>query len=59
MRDELLNETLFFGLDHARTRIADWADDYSSQRSNRHWMKVQGQVTEVTLNRNGEKQKGV
>jgi putative transposase len=24
MRDELLNESLFFGLDHARTRIADW-----------------------------------
>jgi putative transposase len=22
MRDELLNETLFFGLDHARTKIA-------------------------------------
>ena len=32
MRDELLNETLFFGLDHARTRIADWADDYNDQR---------------------------
>src|SRR6201996_2198331 len=32
MRDELLNETLFFGLDHARTRIAAWADDYNSQR---------------------------
>jgi putative transposase len=32
MRDELLNETLFFGLDHARTTIANWADDYNSQR---------------------------
>jgi transposase InsO family protein len=32
MRDELLNETLFFGLDHARARIAAWADDYNSQR---------------------------
>ncbi|MET4456749.1 hypothetical protein ABIB10_006870 [Bradyrhizobium sp. RT3b] len=32
MRDELLNETLFFGLDHARTRIAAWADDYNSHR---------------------------
>src|ERR1700710_545273 len=30
--DELLNETLFFGLDHARTKIANWADDYNSQR---------------------------
>ena len=29
MRDELLNESLFFGLDHARTRIADWANDYN------------------------------
>ena len=32
MRDELLNETLFFGLDHARTRIAAWADDYNGLR---------------------------
>src|SRR4051794_31671088 len=32
MRDELLNETLFFGLDHARTRIAAWAHDYNSYR---------------------------
>ena len=32
MRDELLNETLFFGLDHARTKIAIWVDDYNSQR---------------------------
>ena len=29
MRDELLNETLFFDLDHARTKIADWVDDYN------------------------------
>src|SRR5882757_8893506 len=34
MRDELLNETLFFGLDHARTRITDWADDYN--RASQH-----------------------
>jgi hypothetical protein len=27
MRDELLNENLFFGLDHARTRVSAWADD--------------------------------
>jgi len=32
MRDELLNESLFFGLDHAGTKIADWADDYNGQR---------------------------
>ena len=32
MRDELLNETLFFGLDHARTAIAEWADDYNEKR---------------------------
>ncbi|CAH2394280.1 hypothetical protein MES4922_10193 [Mesorhizobium ventifaucium] len=24
MRDELLNESLFFGLDHARSAIAEW-----------------------------------
>lgn len=27
-----LNETLFFGLDHARTTIAEWADDYNRSR---------------------------
>src|SRR5712672_1693834 len=32
MRDELLTESLFFGLDHARIKIADWADDYNEQR---------------------------
>ncbi|MER9664264.1 IS3 family transposase [Mesorhizobium sp. M0159] len=32
MRDELLNETLFFGLDYARTTIAEWADDYNRSR---------------------------
>ena len=32
MRDELLNETLFFGLDHARRTIGSWADDYNAAR---------------------------
>jgi transposase InsO family protein len=32
MRDELLNESLFFGLDHARTRVSAWADDYNERR---------------------------
>lgn len=32
MRDELLNESLFFGLDHARIRISTWADDYNHRR---------------------------
>ncbi|TDW16334.1 transposase InsO family protein [Rhizobium azibense] len=32
MRDELLNERLFFGLDHARSAIAEWADDYNHSR---------------------------
>jgi transposase InsO family protein len=32
MRDELLNESLFFGLDHARTRISAWAEDYNQRR---------------------------
>ena len=30
MRDELLNETLFFGLDHARRAITEWAEDYNT-----------------------------
>jgi len=32
MRDELLNESLFFGLDHARSAIAEWAADYNHFR---------------------------
>lgn len=32
MRDELLNESLFFGLDHARTKIFAWVDDYNQRR---------------------------
>jgi putative transposase len=32
MRDELLNETLFFSLDNARTVIAEWVEDYNTSR---------------------------
>ena len=32
MRDELLNETLFFDLDDARAKLAAWARDYNDQR---------------------------
>jgi len=32
MRDELLHETLFFGLDHARTGLARWVADYNGCR---------------------------
>jgi putative transposase len=32
MRDELLNETLFFGLDHAREKVSAWVSDYNHQR---------------------------
>jgi putative transposase len=32
MRDELLNESLFFGLGHARAAIAAWAADYNTRR---------------------------
>jgi transposase InsO family protein len=32
MRDELLNESLFFGLDHARSAIADWVEDFNTAR---------------------------
>ena len=31
-RDELLNETLFFGLDHARAAVARWVADYNLER---------------------------
>jgi len=32
MRDELLNETLFMSMGHAREKIAAWADDYNTRR---------------------------
>ncbi|MEN9924439.1 MAG: hypothetical protein RL268_565 [Pseudomonadota bacterium] len=32
MRDELLNETLFLSMDHARVQIAAWVEDYYQER---------------------------
>jgi putative transposase len=32
MRDELLNETLFLSMAHARVEIATWVDDYNQDR---------------------------
>ncbi|WP_316224395.1 MULTISPECIES: IS3 family transposase [unclassified Bradyrhizobium] len=32
MRDEFLNETLFFGLDDARRKLASWVADYNGER---------------------------
>ena len=32
MRDEFLNESLFFGLNHARTAIDAWTADYNTRR---------------------------
>jgi putative transposase len=32
MRDELLNESLFFDRGHAREKLAAWADDYNTSR---------------------------
>ncbi len=32
MRDELLNESLFFSLDHARQKLAAWTVDYNTAR---------------------------
>lgn len=32
MRDELLNETLFFGRTHARSAVARWVADYNVAR---------------------------
>jgi Integrase core domain len=36
-RDELLNETLFFSLDHARQAITEWVEDYTRQGHIHHW----------------------
>ena len=36
--DELLNESLFLSLDHARTKITNWVDDYNQRRPHsRRW----------------------
>ena len=35
MSDELLDETLFFGLDHARAKSSGWVDEYNHKR--RRW----------------------
>jgi putative transposase len=32
LTDELLNESLFFGIDHARCAIAEWRDDFNNAR---------------------------
>lgn len=32
MRDELLNETLFLSMGHARVQIAAWVEDYNQER---------------------------
>jgi hypothetical protein len=32
MRDELLNESLFFGIDHASSAIAEWRQDFNTTR---------------------------
>ena len=32
MRDEFLNETLFFDLDDARSKVAAWIADYNAER---------------------------
>lgn len=32
MRNEPLNESLFFGIDHARRAIAHWAADFNTAR---------------------------
>ncbi len=47
MRDELLNETLFMSLAHARVEIAAWVEDYNRERphSNPSWGKAGGHVT--------------
>ena len=33
MRDELLKETLFFDLEHARGKVANWAANYNQDRA--------------------------
>ncbi len=32
LRDEFLNQSLFFGPEHARIKISTWTDDYNQQR---------------------------
>lgn len=32
MRDDLLRESLFFGLDHVRSTITEWRKDFNTAR---------------------------
>jgi hypothetical protein len=32
VRDELLNDSLFFGLDHAQHAVAEWDSDHNTKR---------------------------
>jgi hypothetical protein len=45
MRDELLNEALFFSLDHARQKLAAWVDDYDTTRL--RWRRKFGQLAKL------------
>jgi len=44
MRDELLNESLFFGLDHARCALLEWVEDYNTARPH-SWLGYQTPAT--------------
>lgn len=47
MRDELLNETLFLSMAHARVEIAAWLAVQQPTGSNPSWGKAEGHVTLV------------
>ena len=54
MRDELLNETLFFTVREARSILARWVDDYNTERPH----SLLGYTTPAAFAAELEKQRG-
>lgn len=58
MRDELLNETLFFGLDQARSAVAEWVADYNASRPHSALGYQTPQAYAARLTATGERLRG-
>ena len=53
MRDELLNESLFFSLDHIRQKVAVWAQGYNTRRPHSSIGRLTPEVLVASLTATG------
>jgi putative transposase len=51
LRDECLNQNLFFGIRDARHRLADWSDDYNTARPHSALGNIAPRVFALTFSR--------